>query len=139
QGIQGVNGAIGPTGPLGIQGVNGIIGPTGPQGVPGVGLIGPTGQVGPTGPQGLSGLEIVVASTLYPAIGAFVTSVPATAQCPFNKVIVGGGFELANGTNLVLTASEPLGNTSWKVNFLNPGTALGQTTIKVSAICVFGP
>jgi len=55
QGNQGIPGEIGHTGPQGIQGIQGIagdIGHTGPQGIPGeIGTIGPTGPIGFTGPQ----------------------------------------------------------------------------------------
>ncbi|MFC1977938.1 LamG-like jellyroll fold domain-containing protein, partial [Chloroflexota bacterium] len=61
QGLQGLPGLEGPTGPQGLQGLPGLEGPPGPQGLPG--LEGPTGPQGlqglegPTGPQGLPGLQ----------------------------------------------------------------------------------
>jgi len=87
----------------------------------------------------VSGLEIVSEVTLYPSVGAFVTSLPATASCPLGKRVLAGGFDLPTGTNLVLTQSLPFGSTGWKVNFMNPSTGLGAVSIRVWAVCVSTP
>jgi hypothetical protein len=56
KGEQGVQGIQGPVGPQGVKGDTGPIGPQGIQGVQGpLGPVGPQGGVGPVGPQGVQG------------------------------------------------------------------------------------
>ena len=61
QGIQGIQGEVGPTGPQGIQGIQGEVGPPGMPGVEGPQGI--QGEVGPTGPQGIQGIQGEVGPT----------------------------------------------------------------------------
>ncbi|MGH0516152.1 Gly-Xaa-Xaa repeat protein, partial [Bacillus cereus] len=99
QGLRGVTGATGATGPQGLRGVTGATGATGPQGLRGV--TGATGATGATGPQGLRGPTGATGATgpsgtpLPVTIAAIGNSNPQTispgTNIQFNQV-----FELNN-------------------------------------------
>ncbi|MEU0096092.1 hypothetical protein [Kribbella sp. NPDC006257] len=133
QGVAGPQGTIGPQGATGPQGARGATGEQGPAGATGAaGIPGPpgaTGAVGPAGPAGASGYQQVVAGNDI-APGAFIQT---RAACPAGKVVVGGGFDLAD-PSLQLWGNGPAGNQVWSVRLRNLGTQTRHVT--VTALCV---
>jgi hypothetical protein len=111
QGPAGADGAQGPAGADGQNGADGATGPQGPQGEAGPagadGLDGTDGAAGPQGPagpagadgaDGVSGLELV--TVRVPAGTGFNSTSPkvATAPCPGEKRVTGGGYHIVRGT-----------------------------------------
>jgi hypothetical protein len=111
-----------PTGTQGEQGIQGIQGEPGIQGIPGV-----------QGPPGVSGYEIVV-NTVSQTL-AKNAQVTIGSNCPAGKSVVGGGFEVANTTFLVLSSvPETSPQQRWAATVRNTGNS--QTgNITVRAIC----
>jgi hypothetical protein len=59
-----------------------------------------------------------------------------TAQCPGNKVVVGGGFDttgVSDPGDIVVMRNSPSGNDSWTVEATSTGKSFA---IGASAICV---
>jgi len=137
QGVKGDTGATGPQGPQGTQGPKGDTGATGPQGAQGIqGPTGATGPQGPAGANGSSGYQIVTASASSPSIlGAF----DGTATCPEGKVVVGGGGQTGQfgfrDYDDNLQDSFPSGNNGWTVRYFYGGFP-GPHNLLVYAICV---
>jgi hypothetical protein len=106
QGEAGATGQPGPTGPPGPQGEPGPTGPPGPQGEQGVPGI--PGERGPQGGPGVSGYERVV------AIGEFGNHdvQMLKAQCPVDKVVVGGGY-VKHAPVGAVDVTESLGVSTW--------------------------
>jgi hypothetical protein len=108
-------GPAGPTGPVGPKGEPGTPGgPAGPQG--------PAGATGPAGPQGPKGIGDV---KTYTNASANNTSPgkTATATCPSNRTVVGGGYSTnILSTELVLRSLHPLSTRGYTVDvYEGPG------------------
>ncbi len=109
-GEQGPKGDPGPEGPAGPMGEAGSVGEQGPQGEAGIaGPKGDDGDVGPQGPEGPQGEQgpagsgggalVTTIHTSDPVeIGARLgSSATATATCPVDTVITGGGGRVIGG------------------------------------------
>jgi hypothetical protein len=87
------------------------MGPAGPEG--------PAGPAGPTGPAGVSGHQVVSAAFNVPASGVPTPSVHLrTVTCPVGKVVLSGGFAMANGVFTQVVGSRPQGTTGWGFQFV---------------------
>ncbi len=71
---------------------------------------------------------MVASNDLAP--GAFIQT---RAVCPAGKVVVGGGFDLAD-PSLQLWGNGPAGNQVWSVRLRNLGTQTRHVT--VTALCI---
>jgi hypothetical protein len=79
---------------------------------------------GAQGRPGVSGYQQVSASNnIIP--GAFIQT---SAVCPAGKVVLGGGYGLAD-PSLQLWSNGPFGNNAWSVRFRNNGTQTQHITI----------
>jgi hypothetical protein len=105
-------------------------GPRGPRGA--AGIAGPTGLVGAPGPQGVLGVVIVNSGDT-----AFVPSpATATATCPVNKIVIGGGAFAGGTTPTYVTRSAPSPDGSgWNAN---SGGSAGSA-VEAFAICADRP
>ncbi len=104
-GPQGIQGLIGPEGPIGLTGLTGPAGPLGPQGIPGllgpegpIGLTGPAGPIGPQGLQGIPGVGGVLAAVSAIGTGGTVNSVTGLV-CGSNSVLTGSSISHTAGTD----------------------------------------
>jgi Collagen triple helix repeat (20 copies) len=147
-GPSGEQGPIGPPGPPGPSGEQGPIGPPGPpglkgdQGPPGQnGTQGPPGPIGPPGPPGEQGPPGKAASPLNLTVregdGEVVSldgmvRVESIATCNPNELVTGGGFNITNGSGIVL-GSIPRGN-SWVVIAADPFN-IGTSSVQAFAQC----
>lgn len=136
QGIPGVAGAVGPIGPQGPQGSTGATGATGAKGDKGdKGAKGDTGPAGPEGPQGPAGEDGIVdheaytASETWPVDPSELERSPQQeliAECPSDKVAIGGGFRGPHGDEselareVVVSASFPIELDSGDVDGFDP-------------------
>ncbi len=95
-GAKGDTGAQGPTGPTGadstVAGPPGATGPAGAQGGPG-----PKGDTGATGPIGtVSGVTLVTGTAVTMPDPALNTTIPAVADCPAGRTLIGGGAKVTS-------------------------------------------
>jgi hypothetical protein len=122
-GPAGADGAAGPTGPAGADGATGPAGPsgkTGPAGKTGApgkrGPAGKAGKVGKAGKPGPAGSLRVVGKRVRligPATNATAT---ATAKCPANTSLIGGGVKIlhfGNGAVAVVGSNYPSSQRIW--------------------------
>jgi hypothetical protein len=142
----GAAGGVGPAGPAGPQGATGAQGPAGPQGETGpMGPAGPQGPQGPPGPagsgggsSGLAGYEKILNDT-----GQFPMEdgegIAVVAECPADKLPVGGGFELrGQGELLTVLGSAPydFDAIGWRVSVRNnSGAALTRAQVRAYVLC----
>jgi hypothetical protein len=137
---KGTVGPRGPRGPRGPQGATGLQGPAGSQGP--TGPQGPAGTQGAPGPQSLSEQIVYATFTTSDSPGSWYGYV----TCPSGEIVTGGGAELANATDNVVTDSYPgtvegdASTTQWtadvKINVAN--TVGNEFDYGVFAICVPG-
>ncbi|MEK7862091.1 MAG: hypothetical protein AAB295_02370 [Chloroflexota bacterium] len=102
----------GPTGPQGDTGPQGPQGATGPQGPQGdTGPEGPTGATGAQGPAGTSVDTTAVLGRTLTVIGSGAVTANnfqmVSVACPTGYEAVGGGVDVGNVLNLVVTSSGP--------------------------------
>jgi hypothetical protein len=136
--LQGETGPQGPAGPQGEQGPQGETGPQGPAG--------PQGETGPQGPAGtgggVTGLETVSASTTMSSGTLEDVLVQATATCPGDKVVIGGGGNIATSavsvrSQVVLSGSSAIAANQWQTTaVINSGFGNQSVTVTSHAICV---
>jgi hypothetical protein len=113
----------------------GQIGPTGPTG--NTGPTGPTGDTGPTGPTGTS-FGTVTTVILGPTTSdGTVSGIGATASCPANTVLLGGGYA-ASDDRLTVISSQPVdpgsfGSGGWAVFGTSPGNTLVPSGVSITA------
>nr|WP_083977074.1 collagen-like protein [Herbidospora sakaeratensis] len=150
-GPQGVKGETGPAGPQGPKGETGATGPAGAKGEKGE--TGPAGPAGPAGAKGADGRNGADGKDGKDGTSAGVTPVIKTGTektvesssditltwCDAGKKVVGGGYEIASGTDNVKNVSmnKPVinGNTTgWAVRVTLEHKK--SATLKVYAICV---
>jgi len=102
-------------------------GPRGRQGLPGPD--GPQGQQGPAGPQGTpgsfkAGIQYVEGNSVYLLTGETGVS---TATCPAGKVALGGGWEGAPDSDIVVvhnvTLNRRVGTDGWEVRMVSQYSA----------------
>lgn len=131
----GARGAAGTPGPPGARGPTGLRGPQGVQGAKGD--RGATGATGPTASQVVTGTP--KSTALDPAVG---TTLDATATCPADTALLGGGGKVSNDEagkpqKTVLVQTYPSSGTAWTavgvVTFDLPGAA--KMTVQAYAIC----
>lgn len=109
-----------------------VMGPQGP-----VGPAGPTGPAGPAGPQGPAGSTGVL-SVVWVRADSVVptTSTSGTkAECAAGDILLGGGFQVEEGLEVVLSApSDLLGTIGWTVIAHNP-SLLNERLLIAWAMC----
>lgn len=130
QGDPGVKGDQGDPGPKGDQGDPG---PKGDQGDPGPkGDKGDTGEQGPPGPGGgISGGDVVQVAENFNI--PEVTRVSATATCPTDYRVIGGGFSNQSGDISLLNQTAPSGTNGWTVQAQG---GVGGASGTVYALCI---
>jgi hypothetical protein len=159
KGDTGEPGPPGPVGPIGPKGDTGATGPAGPQGLKGdPGATGPAGPAGPAGQQGVQGpagangsvsgvqiIEATITSSNSPSAG---TTATATATCPNDKILLGGGGSVtkfsSNNDLVSLQSAFPFSFFPPTFNMFNMFRAVGVAntnfnngnfTVKAFAIC----
>ncbi len=157
QGVQGEAGAQGPAGQTGPQGPQGEVGATGAQGPQGVqgeaGPAGATGSMGPQGPQGATGpagpagagglgsVTHVDASASGLIEGFEALTVSATASCPAQTVLLGGGCEMTSHNSPdhysgPVLSSFPASSSSWACKASGGSHYyVGMVGVKAYALC----
>ena len=146
QGPAGADGADGPQGPAGADGADGPQGPQGPAGADGAdGADGPQGPQGPAGADGADGADgqngladiLRVEGTATSSSAA--PSKTATATCPVDRILVGGGALVATAgsiSEISITESYPSSTTVWTARGdANVGAPPGNWSIQAFALC----
>lgn len=121
----------------GAPGATGGQGPAGPAGP--AGAAGPAGQAGPAGPAGVSGRVVIREASPTDTNGKDVF-----AWCPLGKQVLGGGYTLAKGPEIIsVPTSEPIitggiyDRDGWHATagITNVNSGTGNFALSVWAIC----
>jgi hypothetical protein len=135
-GANGTDGAAGSQGPAGAQGDVGPQGPAGLDGAPGPqGVAGPKGDTGEQGPPGPSlSMEHRSGSFSWSLAPGMVRI--AEVQCPGDKLVSGGGFDMNGAAGVTVLASRTYSPQIWRVVVRNDSELAVSTQLLVSAVCV---
>lgn len=152
QGAQGPQGKQGPPGTPGATGATGDTGSQGPQGKMGLqGEQGPQGKVGPVGDTGPATLHEFRTRTIIfecdpddplNLLGEeCIFSVPCfdpgdPEDIAKDWILVGGGYEVEESSNLEVLGSFPNGEFNWSVRVRQPFLSPFLTDVAVSVRCV---
>jgi Collagen triple helix repeat (20 copies) len=122
---------LGAQGPAGPRGTAGVAGPKGDQGIQGIqgppGTPGAKGDTGASGATGLTDYETTFGDAVTDSGPSHAAS--ATASCPGNTVVLGGGFD-TNDNNLQINVIDngPTSDSDWKVNLASQSNATYTVT-----------
>ena len=113
-----------------LKGADGAVGAAGATGA--TGATGPTGATGATGDKGATGATGAGFSG-YEVVSSVGDQDSATASCPANKKVIGGGGTTTSWGARVRTTMPTPGNTGWTVVVMD---ASANSSVTAYAICV---
>jgi hypothetical protein len=128
--LKGQRGPRGFSGANGANGANGLPGPQGPQG--------PAGPQGAPGANGANGANGGFDPSKVSYVTGPATTIPAndigtaTATCPPNTVVIGGGFFTSIG---IPADSQTFSGNSWTVIVNNFDNSIALTGVYAFAVC----